>query len=207
MRQLQNSRRKCLICERNFLAHLLKNARTLIQTSFPFSMFRREWKSRWRTSKKQKNRCQGAYPPAEEKAHAGRTAPALIEKSYATPSLVSDILKNKFVLGLPFYRQEQDLKRSGIRITRASMAAWTILVFQLYFQWVVQFFHRELLKRQFLMMDETPVQVLKEPDKRPQSKSYVWLLRSGENGLPPLLLYRYSLTRNGDNAVEMRSFF
>lgn len=129
--------------------------------------------------------------------------PALIEKSYATPSLVADILKNKFVLGLPFYRQEQDLKRSGIRITRASMAAWTILVFQLYFQWVVQFFHRELLKRQFLMMDETPVQVLKEPDKRPQSKSYVWLMRSGEDGLPPLLLYRYSPTRNGDNAVEM----
>lgn len=45
--------------------------------------------------------------------------PALIDKSYATPSLVADILKNKFVLGLPFYRQEQDLKRSGILITRA----------------------------------------------------------------------------------------
>ena len=89
----------------------------------------------------------------------------------------------------------------------ATMATRAILVFQMYFQWLVQYFHRELLKRQFLMMDETPVQVLKEPDKRPQSKSYVWLLRSGENGLPPLLLYRYSLTRNGDNAVEMRSFF
>lgn len=128
---------------------------------------------------------------------------ALIEKSYATPSLVSGILKNKFVLGLPFYRQEQDLKRSGILITRASMASWTILVFQLYFQHLVQYFHRELMKRRFLMMDETPVQVLKEPDKRPQSKSYVWLMRSGEDGLPPLLLYRYSPTRNGDNAVEM----
>lgn len=133
--------------------------------------------------------------------------PSLIEKNYATPSLVAGILKNKFVLGLPFYRQEQDLKRSGILITRASMATRAILVFQMYFQWLVQYFHRELLKRQFLMMDETPVQVLKEPYKRPQSKSYVWLLRSGENGLPPLLLYRYSLTRNGDNAVEMRSFF
>lgn len=77
--------------------------------------------------------------------------PALIEKSYATPSLVADILKNKFVLGLPFYRQEQDLKRSGILVTRASMATWTILVFQLYFQYLVQFFHRELLKRNFLM--------------------------------------------------------
>ena len=129
--------------------------------------------------------------------------PALIEKSYATPSLVSGILKNKFVLGLPFYRQEQDLKRSVILVTRATMAAWAILVFQLYFQFLVQFFHRELLKRHFLMMDETPVQVLKEPDKRPQSKSYVWLMRSGEDGLPPLLIYRYSPTRNGDNAVEM----
>ena len=129
--------------------------------------------------------------------------PALIEKSYATPSLVAGILKNKFVLGLPFYRQEQDMKRSDILVTRASMAAWTILVFQLYFQSLLQFFHRELLKRGFLMMDETPVQVLKEPDKRAQSKSYVWLMRSGEDGLPPLLLYRYSPTRNGDNAVEM----
>lgn len=129
--------------------------------------------------------------------------PALIEKSYATPSLVAGILKNKFILSLPFYRQEQDLKRSGILISRASMAAWTILVFQLYFQYLVQFFHRKLLERGFIMMDETPVQVLKEPDKRPQSKSYVWLMRSGEDGLEPLLLYRYSTTRNGDNAVEL----
>lgn len=129
--------------------------------------------------------------------------PALLEKSYATPSLVAGVLKNKFVLGLPFYRQEQDLKRSDIVVTRASMAAWTILVYQLYFQYLVKFFHRELLKRNFLMMDETPVQVLKEPDKRAQSKSYVWLMRSGEDSLPPLLVYRYSPTRNGDNAAEL----
>ncbi|MCM1144987.1 MAG: IS66 family transposase [Lachnoclostridium sp.] len=73
------------------------------------------------------------------------------------------------------------------------MSAWITLVFQLYFQYLTGYFHREILKRQFLMMDETPVQVLKEPDRRPQSKSYVWLVRFGEDGLPPLLLYRYSL--------------
>ena len=129
--------------------------------------------------------------------------PALIEKSYVTSSLISGILNDKFVLGLPFYRQEQELKRQGIVISRASMAGWTILVYQLYFQYLVHFFHRELLKRRFLMMDETPVQVPKEPEKRAQTKSYIWLLRSGEDGLPPLLLYRYSMTRNGDNAVEM----
>lgn len=129
--------------------------------------------------------------------------PALIEKSYVTASLAAGILKDKFVLGLPFYRQEQELKRSGILISRASMAGWTITVYQLYLGYLVQYIHRELVKRKFLMMDETPIQVLKEPDKRPQSKSYVWLLRSGEDGLPPLLLYRYSPNRDGDNAVEM----
>ena len=129
--------------------------------------------------------------------------PALIEKSYVTASLAAGILKDKFVLGLPFYRQEQELKRSGILISRASMAGWTITVYQLYLGYLVQYIHRELVKRKFLMMDETPIQVLKEPDKRPQSKSYVWLLRSGEHGLPPLLLYRYSPNRDGDNAVEM----
>ena len=129
--------------------------------------------------------------------------PALIEKSYVTASLAAGILKDKFVLGLPFYRQEQELKRSGILISRASMAGWTITLYQLYLGYLVQYIHRELVKRKFLMMDETPIQVLKEPDKRPQSKSYVWLLRSGEDGLPPLLLYRYSPSRDGDNAVGM----
>lgn len=40
--------------------------------------------------------------------------PEFIGKSYATSLRMADILKNKFVLGLPFYHQEQELKRSGI---------------------------------------------------------------------------------------------
>ena len=51
------------------------------------------------------------------------------------------------------------------------------------------------------MADETPIQVLKEPDRRPQSKSYVWLMRSGEDRLPPIILYHYTETRAGGNAV------
>lgn len=132
-----------------------------------------------------------------------KCTPALLEKSYVTPSLAAAILRDKFVLSVPFYRQEKALEQSGIMISRASMAGWTIQIYQLYLQYLVEFFHRELLKRHFLMMDETTIQVLKEPDRSAQSKSYVWLMRSGEDGLPPLLLYRYFQTRNGDNAVSM----
>ena len=51
-------------------------------------------------------------------------------------------------------------------------------------------------------LDETPLQVLHEPERRAQTKSYMWLFRSGEDGGPPIILYKYSETRAGDNAVD-----
>ena len=50
------------------------------------------------------------------------------------------------------------------------------------------------------MADETTTQVLDEPGRRPQSKSYMWLYRTGEDGNPTIILYGYSETRAGDNA-------
>ena len=54
------------------------------------------------------------------------------------------------------------------------------------------YFHRELLKRSFAMADETRVQVLKEEERRAQTQSFMWLFRSGEDGLPAIILYGYS---------------
>ena len=50
------------------------------------------------------------------------------------------------------------------------------------------------------MMDETPVQVLKEDDRRAQTKSYFWVIRTGEDGLNPIILYNYTPTSAGENA-------
>lgn len=44
------------------------------------------------------------------------------------------------------------------------------------------------------MMDETPIQVLKEEGRRAQSKSYFWLIHTGEDGLNPIILYNYTPT-------------
>ena len=62
------------------------------------------------------------------------------------------------------------------------------------------YFHRELLKRSFAMADETRVQVLNEEGRRAQTQSYMWLFRSGEDGLPSIILYGYSPTRSGSHA-------
>lgn len=69
------------------------------------------------------------------------------------------------------------------RNTIDSMAHWIITAGREYMQPMYDYFHRELLKRRFLMMDETPIQVLKEEGRRAQSKSYFWLIRTGEDGL------------------------
>ena len=73
----------------------------------------------------------------------------------------------------------------------------------LYFKHLTDYFHRELLKRKYLMMDETPIQVLHEPGRTPESKSYVWLMRSGNDGLTPIIYYRYAPSRSGDVAKEL----
>ena len=76
-----------------------------------------------------------------------------------------------------------------------------------YFRPMYEFFHRKLLERGFAMADETPVQVLNEPGRRAQTKSYMWLFHSGEDGEPPIILYKYAETRAGDNAVEFLDGF
>ncbi len=60
---------------------------------------------------------------------------------------------------------------------------------------------KKLLERDIVHCDETPVQVLKEDGKKPQTKSYMWLYRTGDDGKPPVILYDYQPSRNGDHAV------
>ena len=128
---------------------------------------------------------------------------ALIEGSYVSSSLAAWSFYEKFALAVPYCRLEKSFEELGAKISRTTMANWAIKCNEMYFKPMTDYFHRELLKRKFLMMDETPIQVLKEPGKTPESKSYVWLMRSGDDGLPPIIYYRYSPTRSGDTAVEM----
>ena len=126
--------------------------------------------------------------------------PALIEGSYVSESLLAYIIYRKFGLYIPLYRQEKDFAQQSAPIGRTSMAHWVIQSSQLYMQVMYDYFHRLLLKRRFLMMDETPVQVLKEEGRKPQTKSYFWVIRTGEDGLNPIILYNYTPTRAGANA-------
>ena len=126
----------------------------------------------------------------------------------ASASTVAWVMYQKYVNCIPLYRQEADFRTQlGVEIGRTTMANWIISNATDFFTPMFDFFHRTLLKRVFLMADETPVQVLKEPDRRAQTKSYMWIFRTGEDTGPPVILYHYSETRAGDTAADFLEDF
>ena len=127
---------------------------------------------------------------------------ALIRHSYATASVVAWVMYQKYGNGMPLYRQERDFKQMGVNFSRATLANWIIYCAGNYFSPLYEYLHRELLKRYFLMADETRVQVLKEPGRNAETDSFMWLFRTGEDGGPPIILYKYTETRAKFNAVE-----
>lgn len=130
--------------------------------------------------------------------------PALLGKGPASASAAAWTMYQKYANGLPLYRQEKDWKQYGVQISRTTLANWIIYCSKNYFQPMYDYFHRELLKRSFAMADETRVQVLKEEGRRAQTQSFMWLFRSGEDGLAEIILHGYS--RPGAAAMQ-RSFW
>ena len=111
---------------------------------------------------------------------------ALIPGSYASESVVAWVMNQKYQNGMPLKRQEQDWSQLGVALNRGTLANWVIYCAEHYFSPVYDYFHRQLRGRQYLMADETRVQVLKEPERNPETDSWMWLFRSGEDGLPPI---------------------
>ncbi len=137
----------------------------------------------------------------------GKDGKAHMMYGMASASTVAWVVYQKFCNGMPLYRIGQDLGRLGAKISRATLANWVIKNSEAFFAPMYDFFRRKLLERDFAMADETPVQVLHEPERRAQTKSYMWLFRSGEEGDFPIIIYKYSETRAGDTAVDFLDGF
>ncbi len=119
-----------------------------------------------------------------------------IPKSLATPSLLAHVATSKYVDGLPLYRQEKIFQRLGIDVSRATLASWMVKMGDLV-EPLMDRIREEIRSHSFVQCDETPFQVLKEPGKRAQSQSYLWVLRGGEQN-HPLIYYEYDRSRSGE---------
>jgi transposase len=117
--------------------------------------------------------------------------------SLASPSAVAYIMNGKFVEGLPLYRQEQIFAREGVEISRQTMANWMIRGAD-YLQILYDRLKTHLLERDILHADETTLQVLHEEGRAAETKSYLWLYRSGRDG-PHIVLFEYQKTRAAEH--------
>ncbi|HWQ88687.1 MAG TPA: IS66 family transposase [Desulfitobacteriaceae bacterium] len=136
-----------------------------------------------------------------------QTPAPVMNHSLASSSSVAHVMYQKYVNSVPLYRQEKDWEQMGIALSRGTMGNWVIKCSQDWFSPIIEKFKQELLKRQVLHCDETTVQVLKEAGKVPQTKSYMWLYRTGADTGPPVVLFDYQPSRGGKNAAEYLKAF
>ena len=126
----------------------------------------------------------------------------IIPGSFATPEAIAHIMTQKFVMGSPLYRQEQEINRKGIKLSRQTMSNWILKATEDYLTPVYEQLHKELLKRDVLHADETTLQVLHEPGKKPQTDSYMWLYRTSGDTDKPIVLYEYQPGRGAKHPKE-----
>jgi transposase len=121
---------------------------------------------------------------------------SIIPKSFATESLLANIILGKYQYAMPLYRQESLFTQSGIELSRTTMARWVIQVSEK-FAPLYAALKTHLLEQIVVQADETPLNVLKE-DKQ----CYMWLYCSGADSpgaaLPNMrniVLYDYQNSR------------
>ena len=132
----------------------------------------------------------------------------IFRNSIASASLLADIITKKYLNSLPLYRQEQDFTRKGLRISRQTMANWTVGAGMKYLKPLYDILHKELVSREVLHADETTLEVLNEPGRDANTTSYMWLYRTGGcDKEKPIILYDYQMSRSGENPKEFLKGF
>lgn len=124
-----------------------------------------------------------------------------LPRSNASPSTLAYISTGKYVDGVPLHRQEAGLNRSGIDIPRNTLANWMMQSGEL-IQPLINLLEEQLLSYPVIQSDETVVQVLNEPDKPPESQSYMWV-RNGGPPTQPIRLFHYADSRKGEVAARL----
>jgi len=130
--------------------------------------------------------------------------PQVIPKGLLSEAALAWVITSKYLDGLPLYRQAALLGRfGGTDLSRNTLAAGVVRVGQAT-QPVVNLLRDALLDSFIVHGDETEVQVLKEPGRKAQAKSYMWVQMteaSGADGTgPPIRLFGYSPSRSTHSA-------
>lgn len=117
--------------------------------------------------------------------------PRILPKVMVTESLLANIIVSKFHDRQPLYHLEKKLEsRFGIELSRNNQARWVIDTSRA-LQPLINLMKDEIISYDVASSDATTIQVLKEPNRKPEQKSYLYCMRGG----PPdkkVIVYDYN---------------
>nr|BDD47164.1 transposase [Saccharospirillaceae bacterium] len=153
-------------------------------------------------------RHQYACPCCEENGVQTADKPAaILPKSNAGAGLLAYSVISKFQDSVPLARQSNILARHDIDLPRNTLARWHLQGADR-MEPLIERFEATMSECSAVLIDETRLQVNKEPDKHASSQSYMWVRR----GLSPpddtgrrldVTLYHYSSSRSGQVAYDL----
>ena len=132
-----------------------------------------------------------------------KTTPApvrIIPKGLLTEAALAWITVAKYQDALPLYRTAALLGRFGGDLSRNTLAA-SVVRLGVAVQPIINLLRDHLLDSAIVYGDETVVQVLKEPGRAAQSKSYLWAQMNGTG--PPVRLFSYAPSRSTAHALTL----
>ncbi len=123
--------------------------------------------------------------------------PSLQDRCIATPALIAEVIDNRYVCHLPYYRQEEMFARMGVRIHRKTLCDWTLLASD----WLSAIYREiefEHWRSSYRQLDETPIDYL-EPGHGKARTGYLWT-----SNIPGgSVLYRWRKSRDQGGIVEL----
>ncbi|MBW2220412.1 MAG: IS66 family transposase, partial [Deltaproteobacteria bacterium] len=126
----------------------------------------------------------------------------LIRNSIVSPGLLSYVLVSKYVDALPFNRQSKMFSRIDVEISKATMCNWAMLAAEKC-KGLFDLMWEEAKSGHLIQMDETTLQVLKEPGRDPTRKSQMWVALGYPEYGRPIVLYNYRTSKSKDIPVEL----
>ena len=129
----------------------------------------------------------------EETVRQAKLPDQPIPKSQASPGLLAFVATQKYVDGVPLYRQEATLERIGYPMDRGTLARWMIAI-GLLLTPLLRRLLDTLDEWDIRHLDETVVQVLKEEGRAASSPSYLWVQKGGPPG-KPVVMFHYDPSR------------
>jgi transposase len=139
------------------------------------------------------------YVNKEETFHIAPLPTRPIEKGMPGPGLLSEIICDKFVYHLPFYRQVQRYEQLGMKIPPSTLEGWFEAACAL-LEPLYQALLKEVLSSTYLQADETPIQVLDKQKKGETHRGYHWVYHSPEK---KLVLFDYREGRGREGPIKL----